>query len=834
DSLQGGNGADQNLEGEAGNDTLVAGGGDRQDLFGGNDADSLQGGNGDDQLLYGQAGNDTVVGGTNNDWLDGGSEDDALNGGAGNDTLLGGQGNDLIQGGAGNDSLSGGDGADTLDGGDPAGGLDDTLAGGLGNDFYIAPEAFLFDTGGNDTVSMLGGGVATISATAGDLDGNPGIEAVDLAGTGRLLGLTAEAVMRVSDTDVLRVYGSGNDSLVFEDEASWTRVATDVGFVTFTTSTGGNATVIASESLVPALSGPTPGDDTLSGTSGADTIDLLAGNDSYTGLDGSDSILGDAGNDTLSGGNGADTLNGGAGDDLLMAGAGNDRLFGEGGNDSFLADSIAGSPYDVYFDGGAGDDVFRLYEGADTVIGGAGVDRVEFLSGNQTINLAEIGSDQASGIDHIVLAGANQQLLLSANDVLRLTDSSILRVSGETDNAIDTTDGGWVQGESDGAFTTFTNGTVTVIVADNLLADEEVGQTLSGTEGPDTISLGAGSDSYLGLGGADSVLGNDGDDTILGGDGGDTIYGGAGDDSISVCNGDDRLYGGLGNDTIDAGAGSGDRIRYDDLDSLSPVTVVIENSGSSSGFNRATVSTAAQGTDSIMGFEILTTTTGNDHITVNSVATANTALYVFAHSGNDTIIFNTTDNAVFADYQHGSTLGGVTADLTAGYALDPFGTDSLMGARNINGSEQADTVLGSSFNDRFRGRGGDDYFDGRGGSDMADYSHLTGSTQSVSINLAAERAYSAATGNDTLISVEEARGGAGNDTIIGSSADNLFRGGSGSDFMDGGDGTGDTADYSNIASSVTVNLLNGRANDGANRTDTIAGCYLVCGGSAAD
>ncbi|MCA3279814.1 MAG: hypothetical protein ING10_11140 [Roseomonas sp.] len=429
---------------------------------------------------------------------------------------------------------------------------------------------------------------------------------------------------------------------------------------------------------------------------------------------------------------------------------------------------------------------------------------------------------------------ANLQLLLSAADVLRLTDSGILRVSGADGNAIDPTDEGWVQGASADGFTTFTNGAATVLVADNLLEDEVPGETRSGTEGNDSTSLGAGSDSYLGLGGSDSVRGNDGNDTIDGGIGGDTIYGEAGDDSILGGDGDDRLYGGLGNDTIDAGAGASDRIRYEDLASSDPVTVVISNSGSSSGFNLATVSTATQGTDSIMGFEILTTTTGNDHITVNSAATTNNLLYLFANNGNDTIIVNPGDHAILADYQHGSTLGGVTVDLLAGTAVDPFGTDSLVGVRGINGSDQSDIFLGSDFNDRFRGRQGNDYMDGRGGSDMVDYNYL-GSGQAVSVNLLEGRANDGQGGTDTLISIEQVRGGSGNDTIIGGNGSDLLRGNGGNDFVDGGNGI-DVADYSNNASgqAISVNLLEGRANDGLGGTDTLSNIEYVFGGSGND
>ncbi|MCA3415336.1 MAG: hypothetical protein INF84_12125 [Roseomonas sp.] len=584
------------------------------------------------------------------------------------------------------------------------------------------------------------------------------------------------------------------------------------------------------------------GDGNDTGAASTDSNDTILGgngNDAFGGLGGNDSLLGGDDNDSINGGNGDDTIYGGTGNDLLLAGTGNDRVFGEGGNDSFLADSTAGGAFAVYFDGGAGDDVFRLYGGAetvidggaDTVIGGAGTDRVEFLAGNQTIDLADLGSDQASGIDHIVLAGTNQALRLSAADVLRLTDAGTLRVSGLGGNDVDLT--GWVQGTSSGGFTSFTNGAATVLVADNLLSDVP-GETRSGTESNDSTSLGLGSDSYLGLGGSDSVLGNGGNDTIDGGNGGDTIYGEAGDDSILGGDGDDRLYGGVGDDTIDAGSGTSDRVLYGDLASSDPVTVEISNSGSSSGFNRATVSTATQDTDSIMGFEILVTTTGNDFITVNSAATANNLLHLFANNGNDTIIVNTGDPAVLADYQHGSTLGGVTVDLQAGTAFDPFGTDSLVGVRGINGSDQNDIILGSGFNDRFRGRQGDDYMDGRGGADLVDYNYL-GSSQAISVNLAEGRANDGQGGTDTLIGIEQVRGGLGNDTIIGGNGSELLRGNGGNDSIDGGNGI-DIADYSNNASgqAISVNLLEGRANDGQGGTDTLSSIENVWGGAGSD
>ena len=86
---------------------------------------------------------------TGNDTLNGGDGDDELDGGAGSDVLNGGAGNDKLSGGATAqpETLNGGDGDDYLDGGPSA-----TLAGGKGDDTYIA------DTGGDKLTELAGQG----------------------------------------------------------------------------------------------------------------------------------------------------------------------------------------------------------------------------------------------------------------------------------------------------------------------------------------------------------------------------------------------------------------------------------------------------------------------------------------------------------------------------------------------------------------------------------------------------------------------------------------------------------------------------------------------------
>jgi Ca2+-binding RTX toxin-like protein len=174
----------------SGNDDILAGDDNANDLFGmgGNDVlmgyggdDSLYGSNGDDWLL-GNTGDDTLYGEGDNDNLLGGAGADVLDGGVDNDTayyagspvgvlvsLLGNVGVsgdaegdkfvsiENLSGSAFNDILAGDDNANNLfgeDGNDDLVGYDgeDTLYGGTGNDWLFGGAAVdtLYGESGND------------------------------------------------------------------------------------------------------------------------------------------------------------------------------------------------------------------------------------------------------------------------------------------------------------------------------------------------------------------------------------------------------------------------------------------------------------------------------------------------------------------------------------------------------------------------------------------------------------------------------------------------------------------------------------------------------------
>ncbi len=86
--------------------------------------------------------------------------------------------------------------------------------------------------------------------------------------------------------------------------------------------------------------------------------------------------------------------------------------------------------------------------------------------------------------------------------------------------------------------------------------------SLTGTDGVDTVDLLGGNDSYGAKAGDDEVRGNIGNDQIFGDTGADTLFGEDGFDSLFGGSGNDLLDGGAGADRMDGGIG-GDYYRVD-------------------------------------------------------------------------------------------------------------------------------------------------------------------------------------------------------------------------------------------------------------------------------
>ena len=180
---------------------------------------------------------------------------------------------------------------------------------------------------------------------------------------------------------------------------------------------------------------------------------------------------------------------------------------------------------------------------------------------------------------------------------------------------------------------------------------------------------------------------------------------------------------------------------------------------------------------------------------------------------------------------------GVMVNLTIGVAIDGFGdTDDLRNIEGAVGSEFDDRLTGSRADNDLFGLGGDDILHGGLGFDLIDggpgfdvviYDDDTGT--GVTVNLAAGTATDGVGDTDSLFSVEEVRGSAWADTLIGGADDffEAFVGLAGNDFIDGGTGF-DEVSYIFDPAGVTVDFVAG-ITDGFGGTDTLQNIESVRG-----
>jgi len=299
------------------------------------------------------------------------------------------------------------DGADTVDASSAAT-LGPTLLGKGGNDVLIGHDDHqnqILGGDGNDRLEGRGGD-DTLYGQLGDdtLDGGSG---VDLA-------------FLFSARDQFTVTAAGGGAYLVSGPEGSDRLV-GIEYVQFDT-----AAPVAIDTLVST--GPTEGDDTLTGTAAADRIDGLGGNDSLSGLAGDDTLIGGGGRDTLDGGAGADSMTGGAGNDAYViddagdrvvevAAGGTDRVTSRvaftlgaevenltlsgsaaiGGTGNSLANRVTGNGAANSLRGAGGNDTLAGQGGNDTLTGGAGRD--VFVLGSA--GAADTVKDFASGRDHL-------------------------------------------------------------------------------------------------------------------------------------------------------------------------------------------------------------------------------------------------------------------------------------------------------------------------------------------------------------------------------------------------------------------------------------------------
>ncbi len=857
DELSGGDGndliyadaEDSVIDGGAGQDrVIVQGGGDFQIDMNATSIERVDGGSGNDVIdgsgmteravQVGNAGNDTLLSGGGDDYLDGGVGDDVVAGGSGNDRIKGGEGADQLSGGDGNDLIyadsedtlvSGGDGYDRVivqDAGDFS--LDQSEAGveyvssGSGDDSLDASgmteRVHQFGNVGDDVLvggsgnDVQYGGVGNDQISGGD--GNDTIRGNE--GSDQLRGGDGNDLIYADADDSLIDGGDGTDRVIVQGSGDFTidQLATSVERVTGGV---GNDTMDATGVTERVTQSGNLGDDVLIGGSNHDYQYGGDGNDTIFGGDGNDRIYGNDGADRLSGEGGNDTIFADEHDVVHFSGDYDDYEVTDRGNGRFtVRDLRDGSPdgYDTLLNattiqfadgvatidggeiefesgetatiedspeiepneingsdnndnlrgtdtvdsisGGDGNDTLRGNEGADELRGGDGNDRIYADSEDSVI-------DGGDGYDHLSVANGNDFNLDQA-------ESSIERVTGGHGNdTFDATDMDVAVTQSGG----YGN--------DNLLGGS--GNDIQyGGGGNDVISGGDGNDRLYGQSGADELRGGEGDDIIYA-DGQDTVVdGGEGSDRVIVQGGIDfeidqsassveRVDGGFGNDSLDA-SGMTDRVTQ--LGNAGDDTLVggSGNDSQHGGDGNDTIE-GGDGNDTIRGnygTDVLSGGAGNDNISGGIGADQ-----LRGGAGNDIIYADSTDTVI----DGGSGVDRVIVEGGEDFSID----QAAASVERVDGGSANDTLNAAGMVDRATqyGNGGDDVLTGGSGNDYQ----------------------RGGDGNDTII------GGDGNDRIFGDDGDDIIEGGAGDDLIYGNAGE-DTVRFDGNWSDYEVTYRNGR------------------------
>jgi len=139
--------------------------------------------------------------------------------------------------------------------------------------------------------------------------------------------------------------------------------------------------------------------------------------------------------------------------------------------------------------------------------------------------------------------------------------------------------------------------------------------------------------------------------------------------------------------------------------------------------------------------------------------------------------------------------------------------NGLAGNDTLTGNAGNDFLYGGEGNDTLAGLAGDDLLDGGNGIDIVNYS---ASPDGITLNLNIGNAFSAGSGNDTLVSIENVTGSAFNDYIAGNNEANALYGCGGNDVISGNAGN-DTiygnGGNDNLYGGIGDDILNGGNGD---------------------
>ena len=316
-------------------------------------------------------------------------------------------------------------------------------------------------------------------------------------------------------------------------------------------------------------------------------------------------------------------------------------------------------------------------------------------------------------------------------------------------------------------------------------------ENLIGSDLADVITGDAQANRLEGRGGNDVINGGGGDDTIEGGSGADTLSGGLGHDTLSYASAPAGVTVTLPASSVSTGSASDGHGSLDVLqpgtadaliggafaDNLTGSAVFVTTLGETVGHDEISGGAGPDTLAGLGGNDWLSGDDGNDLLLGGEGDDT-----LKGGAGNDTLDGGAGSN--LADYQ--AALAAVNVNLQTGSASDgQGGTDNLLSITRVLGSNFADTLLGNDADNEFTGFAGNDTINGGNGFDSVRYDQATGA---MSIDLLSQQASGGNEGQDSLISIEAAWGGAFNDSISGNRADNWLVGGAGNDSLSGSDG----------------------------------------------
>ena len=530
------------------------------------------------------------------------------------------------------------------------------------------------------------------------------------------------------------------------------------------------------------------------------------GNDIIAGRGGDDFLRGQRDNDTLFGELGEDVLWGGDDNDILYGGSDRDELDGGEGNDSLF---FGGE--DIY-DGGSGTDTFYAGSTPFYVLVNGSISTVLYDAASEGIRIDienGVAVDRGTGAatenfyaDGVLGPGLGDAEFNSI-ETYRLTDFGDYFAGDNTGDTIYGYDGNDViegRGGADDIYggsgsDTVEYGSSGYDTGSGVNVDLERGTGFIGDAEGDTYSSieNIRGTSYLdalyGNDSANTILGREGNDFLEGRGGGDVLDGGEGVDLVMYTSSPNGVTVDLRLTTAQSGGDAqGDILRdVENLEGSPPPDVLTGNSGANQLYGAGSSDTIDGG----FGNDVLIGGPGTDTVDFSSWNTGLATIF-------ETIRIELGEGSGQATRTVSNPMTQVTSVVE---------TDSLSGFENVRGSNRSETIVGNSGvnllqgeggNDVLQGNGGNDTLNGGPGTDTASYESNAGRVIVVlGANGAAGQALEFAAGGQALVSsdgltdIENVRGSAFNDTIIGNQVANRIEGGAGPDTLTGG-GEADT------------------------------------------